>query len=139
MGRRWCRVINALWSDGKRRSGPPLQQYDGKMTVGLPIGRPIIEQRGSTCWTGNGEAGLRLVLCRGEIHIGGAGVLRGAILHRPGLTSERFHSRARFVAGERLLTGPGISGATLRTGASSIFGRNDHQVKIRGFRIELGG
>lgn len=73
----------------------------------------------------------------GELHIGGAGVVRG-YFNRPELTAERFIPNLfSQKPGERLYkTGDVVR--YLPDGNIEHLGRTDHQVKIRGFRIELG-
>jgi natural product biosynthesis luciferase-like monooxygenase protein len=73
----------------------------------------------------------------GEIHIGGAGVVRG-YLGRAALTAERFVPNP-FVSeeGARMYR-TGDVGRYLPGGEIEFLGRVDQQVKLRGYRIELG-
>ena len=101
---------------------------------GSPVGRPL--------------ADLSVVLldrlgrpvpvgAPGEIHVGGAGLMRG-YLNYPELTAERlipspFGDRP----GERLYRAGDLARLT-SSGELEYLGRIDHQVKVRGFRIEPG-
>ncbi|WP_150048086.1 non-ribosomal peptide synthetase [Methylomonas rhizoryzae] len=73
---------------------------------------------------------------QGELHIGGAGVVRG-YWRRPELTAEKFIPDPFQAAGGRLYKTGDLARYRL-DGNLEFLGRVDHQVKIRGFRIELG-
>src|SRR5215216_5487333 len=100
----------------------------------IPIGRPI----------SNAEVYLldeRLepvpIGVRGEIYIGGRGVVRG-YLKRSDLTAEKFipHPFTSEPGARLYRTG---DMARLEPDGNIVFlGRVDHQVKLRGYRIELG-
>ncbi len=105
-----------------------------RVSAGSPIGGPLpdlwlalLDRRGNPVPVG----------APGEIHVGGAGLMRG-YLNRPELTAERLIPSA-------FGTEPGVrlyrSGDLARRrpdGELEFLGRADQQVKIRGFRIEPG-
>lgn len=99
----------------------------------LPIGRPIPNVK---VYVLDPHLNPLPIGARGELHIGGPGVVRG-YLHRPTETAERFIADPfSDVAGARLYkTGDLVR--YLPDGNLELLGRLDHQVKIRGFRIEL--
>ncbi|MCL3881768.1 MupA/Atu3671 family FMN-dependent luciferase-like monooxygenase [Marivita sp. GX14005] len=97
----------------------------------VSIGRPIVNTQlyvlnDAMAPLGFGE--------KGELWIGGAGVVRG-YLHREGLTSERFRPNP-FGAGRIYRTGDLVQRET--DGSLNFLGRADTQIKLRGYRIELG-
>jgi amino acid adenylation domain-containing protein len=73
---------------------------------------------------------------RGELHIGGPGVVRG-YLHQPAETAERFIPDPFSELPSARLYKTGDLVRYLPDGNLELLGRLDHQVKIRGFRIEL--
>ncbi|MBD2798127.1 amino acid adenylation domain-containing protein, partial [Xenorhabdus sp. 18] len=100
----------------------------------IPIGRPIantqiyiLDKHGQPVPLG----------VAGEIHIGGAGVVRG-YLNRPELTAERFLIDPFSPEPDARMYKTGDLGRWLPEGNIEYLGRNDFQVKLRGFRIELG-
>ncbi|MCP4656403.1 MAG: amino acid adenylation domain-containing protein, partial [bacterium] len=107
----------------------------------VPIGRPIDATRIHLL-----DPRLRPVPpgVPGELHIGGAGVVRG-YFGRPELTAARFIPDP--LSSEGLGPQPRSPGARLyktgdlagyrSDGTIDFLGRCDHQVKLRGFRIEL--
>ena len=105
------------------------------LTVGRPIANTsayMLDRRGLPAPVG----------VAGELHIGGAGVVRG-YLERAALTAERFvwptSSRlAKPIEGRNLLYRTGDLTRYRPDGRIDFLGRIDHQVKIRGYRIELG-
>ena len=74
---------------------------------------------------------------RGEMYIGGAGVVRG-YLNRPELTAERFILNPFTTKPNSRLYKTGDWGRYNSDGSIEYLERIDHQVKIRGFRLELG-
>jgi acyl carrier protein len=99
----------------------------------LSIGRPISNVRLYILdRTGNPVP----VGVQGELHIGGAGVVRG-YWQRPELTAEKFIPDPFQNNGGRLYK-TGDLARYRPDGNIEFLGRIDHQVKIRGFRIELG-
>jgi natural product biosynthesis luciferase-like monooxygenase protein len=107
-----------------------------RVTAGAPItiGRPIANTRILVLDRHGRPAPLGVP---GELHIGGAGVVRG-YLGREDLTRERFIDDAfAREPGARLYKTGDL--ARWRPGGELEFlGRLDHQVKLSGYRIELG-
>ncbi|TBV11413.1 non-ribosomal peptide synthase/polyketide synthase [Stutzerimonas kirkiae] len=87
----------------------------------------------------DGNLGVAIPGCHGELHIGRAGLARG-YHHRPALTAERFipDSFDNSEQGGGRLYRTGDLARYCTDGVIEYIGRIDHQVKIRGFRIELG-
>ncbi|MDG9872544.1 amino acid adenylation domain-containing protein [Pseudomonas juntendi] len=77
--------------------------------------------------------------CRGELHVGRAGLARG-YFNRPALTAERFVPDPfdTSAQGGGRLYRTGDLARSAGNGVIEYNGRIDHQVKVRGFRIELG-
>jgi amino acid adenylation domain-containing protein len=129
------RMINAYGPTEATVAATLIELENGSVgPFGVPIGRPFRNVRTYVL-----DADLRPVLsgARGELCIGGIGVVRG--YHgRPDLTAERFvPDPFADVPGTRLYR----TGDLVRFqpgGLIDFLGRADHQVKIRGFRIELG-
>ncbi|HKH45137.1 MAG TPA: amino acid adenylation domain-containing protein [Thermoanaerobaculia bacterium] len=129
------RMINAYGPTEATVAATLVELGEGSIgPFGVPIGRPFRNVRTYVL-----DAGLRPVLsgARGELCIGGIGVVRG-YLRRPDLTAERF-------VPDPFADEPGArmyrTGDLVRLrpdGLIDFLGRSDHQVKIRGFRIELG-
>ncbi|MFI9123582.1 amino acid adenylation domain-containing protein [Streptomyces bikiniensis] len=94
-----------------------------------PVGQPIHGARVLVL-----DARMRPVPvgCRGEIHIGGAGLADG-YAGRPDLTKERFVPDP---SGDGLLYRTGDVGMVLPDGNTVCLGRADRQVKVRGYRVE---
>ncbi len=112
----------------------PLTMADLEVTSASLIGRPIgdlqvylLDRYGQAVPIG----------VPGEMHIGGAGVVRG-YLNRPELTPERFIPNRFSDKPNARLYKSGDQARYLPNGDIEYLGRIDHQVKVRGFRIELG-
>ncbi|MGD9488072.1 MAG: amino acid adenylation domain-containing protein [Calditrichaceae bacterium] len=99
----------------------------------VPIGRPFANM---TLYILDNHFEPVPVGVRGEIFVGGAGVVRG-YLNRPDLTADRFIPYPYGMPGERFYR-TGDVGRYLPDGNIEFLGRSDNQVKIRGFRVELG-
>jgi len=100
----------------------------------IPIGRPVANAR---IYILDSHRQVTPVGVAGEIHVGGAGVVRG-YLGKPGLTSERFIPDPFSSKPGGRLYKTGDVGRWLPDGNVEYLGRNDFQVKLRGYRIELG-
>ncbi len=112
----------------------PLTMADLEVTSASLIGRPIgdlqvylLDMYGQPVPIG----------VPGEMHIGGAGVVRG-YLNRPELTPVRFIPNRFSDKPNACLYKSGDKARYLPNGDIEYLGRIDHQVKVRGFRIELG-
>ncbi|WP_340123341.1 amino acid adenylation domain-containing protein [Methylobacter svalbardensis] len=102
---------------------------DRPLSIGRPIGNVrlyILDRSGNPVPVG----------VSGELHIGGAGVVRG-YWRRPELTAEKFIPDPFRNNGGRLYK-TGDLARYRPDGNIEFLGRIDDQVKIRGFRIELG-
>lgn len=102
---------------------------DRPLSIGRPIGNVrlyILDRYGNPTPIG----------VQGELHIGGAGVVRG-YWRRPDLTADKFVPDPFQNDGGRLYK-TGDLARYRPDGNIEFLGRVDHQVKIRGFRIELG-
>ncbi|MGD9899868.1 MAG: amino acid adenylation domain-containing protein, partial [Calditrichaceae bacterium] len=99
----------------------------------VPIGRPFANM---TLYIFDNHFEPVPVGVRGEIFVGGKGVVRG-YLNRPDLTADRFMPHPYGMPGERIYR-TGDVGRYLPDGNIEFLGRSDNQVKIRGFRVELG-
>jgi natural product biosynthesis luciferase-like monooxygenase protein len=113
-----------VWSTSSRvRAGAPI-------TIGRPIANTrilILDRHGRPAPIG----------VAGELHIGGAGVVRG-YLGREDLTRERFVLDAFAGDPEARLYKTGDLARWRGEGELEFLGRLDHQVKVSGYRIELG-
>ncbi|WP_433528257.1 amino acid adenylation domain-containing protein [Micromonospora sp. CA-263727] len=133
---RWADRVRVLHAYGPTETTvvATIAELAATQTAAPPIGLPLDNVRAYVV-----DDQLRLLPpgVRGELVLGGAGVVRG-YLNRPELTAERFvpdpyASRP----GERVYrTGDVVSRDP--DGTLHFHGRRDHQVKVRGFRIELG-
>ncbi len=99
----------------------------------LPIGKPIANTQ---IFILDDEQRPVPAGVRGEICIGGNGVVRG-YLNRPEMSASRFMNIDLPEVGTYRIYRTGDYGV-LNDGILEFQGRMDHQVKIRGFRIELG-
>jgi natural product biosynthesis luciferase-like monooxygenase protein len=113
-----------VWSTTSRvRAGAPL-------TIGRPIANTrilILDRHGRPAPIG----------VPGELHIGGAGVVRG-YLGREDLTREKFVPDAFAADPAARLYKTGDLARWRADGELEFLGRLDHQVKVSGYRIELG-
>ncbi|MCX4388038.1 amino acid adenylation domain-containing protein [Micromonospora peucetia] len=133
---RWADRVRVLHAYGPTETTvvATIAELRATDTAPPPIGLPLDNVR---AYVVDDELRLLPPGVRGELVLGGAGVVRG-YLNRPELTAERFvpdpyASRP----GERMYrTGDVVSRDP--DGTLHFHGRRDHQVKVRGFRIELG-
>ncbi|MEU4770810.1 amino acid adenylation domain-containing protein [Micromonospora sp. NPDC023644] len=133
---RWADRVRVLHAYGPTETTvvATIAELRATDTAPPPIGLPLGNVR---AYVVDDELRLLPPGVRGELMLGGAGVVRG-YLNRPELTAERFvpdpyASRP----GERMYrTGDVVSRDP--DGTLHFHGRRDHQVKVRGFRIELG-
>ncbi|MGC5330357.1 amino acid adenylation domain-containing protein [Micromonospora sp. DT62] len=133
---RWADRVRVLHAYGPTETTvvATIAELRATDTAPPPIGLPLDNVR---AYVVDDELRLLPPGVRGELVLGGAGVVRG-YLNRPALTAERFvpdpyASRP----GERMYrTGDVVSRDP--DGILHFHGRRDHQVKVRGFRIELG-
>ncbi|RLK09870.1 amino acid adenylation domain-containing protein [Micromonospora sp. M71_S20] len=133
---RWADRVRVLHAYGPTETTvvATIAELRATDTAPPPIGLPLDNVR---AYVVDDELRLLPPGVRGELVLGGAGVVRG-YLNRPALTAERFvpdpyASRP----GERMYrTGDVVSRDP--DGTLHFHGRRDHQVKVRGFRIELG-
>jgi natural product biosynthesis luciferase-like monooxygenase protein len=113
-----------VWSTTARvKAGAPL-------TIGRPIANTrilILDRHGRPAPVG----------VAGELHIGGAGVVRG-YLGREDLTRERFVPDQFAKDRQARLYKTGDLARWRSDGELEFLGRLDHQVKVSGYRIELG-
>jgi len=134
----------ARWSRGRRMFnmyGPTettIYSIEHRVAAGAaeapPIGRAVANLRAYVL-DASGEPSP--VGVPGELHVGGAGVVRG-YLGLPGLTAERFVPDAFGGDPGARLYRSGDRARWRADGALEFLGRVDAQVKIRGFRIEPG-
>jgi amino acid adenylation domain-containing protein len=99
-----------------------------------PLGRSIPNAR---MYILDSHLNLVLTGIRGELHIGGVGLVRG-YAKSTDLTAERFIPNPFSDEPGARLYKTGDLARYLPDGNIEFLGRLDHQVKIRGFRIELG-
>ncbi len=97
------------------------------ITIGKPIANTVVRIVDT-------QRELVPIGAKGELCIGGAGVVRG-YLGRPDLTLERFVPDP-YAAGQRLYR-TGDLARYNRQGCIEFLGRLDQQVKVNGYRIEL--
>ena len=99
----------------------------------VPIGRPIPNVK---VYVLDPHLNPLPIGARGELHIGGPGVVRGYV-NRPAETAEKFIPDPYSETPGARLYKTGDLVRYLPDGNLELLGRLDHQVKIRGFRVEL--
>ncbi|MFG1891267.1 amino acid adenylation domain-containing protein [Micromonospora sp. NPDC049051] len=133
---RWAGRVRVLHAYGPTETTvvATIAQLRAGDTAPPPIGLPLANVR---AYVVDDELRLLPPGVRGELVLGGAGVVRG-YLNRPRLTAERFVPDPYAPRpGQRMYrTGDVVSRDP--DGTLHFHGRRDHQVKVRGFRIELG-
>jgi amino acid adenylation domain-containing protein len=136
----WQRLVDVNTVQFHNMYGPTECSVDatcGPVAGAVPqIGRPM---PGARVYVLDAYGAPVPIGVAGEIHIGGAGVVRG-YLGQAELTAERFlHDPFAIGAtGMPRMYKTGDLGRWRADGTIEYLGRNDFQVKIRGYRIELG-
>jgi amino acid adenylation domain-containing protein len=121
-----------IWSTLYRvRAAPPVTSQEQAL---VSIGRPIANTQ---IYILNQQLQPVPIGVAGELHIGGAGVVRG-YLNQPELTAAKFIPNPFSTDRSARLYKTGDLARYSIDGTIEFLGRIDDLVKIRGFRIELG-